>query len=239
MERIFLSDVSGEEITIGGDDAHHLAYSLRAKRGDKITAADAAGNSALIELTDFDKDTITARRISDIRQVKAERKIILADCLPKQNRFETIIEKATELGVCKIEPIISERTIVRPVREESKLERWRRIAKEAAEQCARDTIPEISNLRGLDDWLKEISPLAEDTLLLFCWECERDTTVREVLSEWDGNIIVLIGPEGGFSEREADKIKSAGGKSVTLGERVLKTDTAAISVLAMINYESM
>ena len=239
MKRIFLSDVSGEEITIGGDDAHHLAYSLRAKRGDKITAADAAGNSALIELTDFDKDTITARRISDIRQVKAERKIILADCLPKQNRFETIIEKATELGVCKIEPIISERTIVRPVREESKLERWRRIAKEAAEQCARDTIPEISNLRGLDDWLKEISPLAEDTLLLFCWECERDTTVREVLSEWDGNIIVLIGPEGGFSEREADKIKSAGGKSVTLGERVLKTDTAAISVLAMINYESM
>ena len=239
MKRIFLSNLSSEEITIGGDDAHHLAYSLRAKRGDKITAVDAAGNSALIELTDFDKDTITARRISDIRQVKAERKIILADCLPKQNRFETIIEKATELGVCKIEPIISERTIVRPVREESKLERWRRIAKEAAEQCARDTIPEIANLRGLDDWLKEISPLAEDTLLLFCWECERDTTVREVLSAWDGNIIVLIGPEGGFSEREADKIKSAGGKSVTLGERVLKTDTAAISVLAMINYESM
>lgn len=241
MKRIFLSDVSGEEITIGGDDAHHLAYSLRAKRGDKITAVDAAGNSALIELIDFDKDTITARRISDIRQVKAERKIILADCLPKQNRFETIIEKATELGVCKIEPIISERTIVRPDEERAaiKLERWRRIVKESAEQCARDTIPEIANLRGLDDWLKEISPLAEDTLLLFCWECERDTTVREVLSSWDGNIIVLIGPEGGFSEREADKIKSAGGKSVTLGERVLKTDTAAISVLAMINYESM
>ena len=245
MKRIFLADLSGEEVTIDGDDAHHLAYSLRAKRGDKITAVDAAGNCAVIELIDFERDKIKARRISELQPVVSERKIILADCLPKQNRFETIIEKSTELGVAKIQPLIAERTIVRPDsdREKSKLERWRKIAKEAAEQCARDTIPEISELRKLDDWLKEISPLAEDTLLLFCWESEQITTVREVLSDYratgGGKIIVLIGSEGGFSEREVDAIKSAGGKSVTLGKRVLKTDTAAISVLAMINYEFM
>ena len=237
MKRIFLKKIS-DELTISGDDAHHLAYSLRAKRGDKITAVDGAGNCAEIELINFDKDTIKARRVGELKKVVVEKKIILADCLPKQNRFDNIIEKATELGVEKIIPLISERTILRP--RDGKSERWQRIAKEAAEQCARDTIPEIGDVRELDGWLKEISPLKEDTLLLFCWESELVTTVREVLSvNKDKNIIVLIGPEGGFSEREVQAIKSAGGVSVTLGKRILKTDTAAISVLAMINYECM
>lgn len=245
MKRIFLKDVSGAFVTIGGDDANHLARSLRARRGDKITAVDGAGNCAVLELIDFDRETIKARRVSELQQVVVKRKIILADCLPKQNRFDNIIEKATELGVEKIEPLISERTIARPggTRTQSKLERWQRIAKESAEQCARDTIPEIENIRELADWLKEISPLNEDTLFLFCWESEQDTTVREVLSDYKNSggekIIVLIGPEGGFSEREVREIKAAGGVSVTLGNRILKTDTAAISVLAMINYEFM
>lgn len=237
MKRIFLEKIK-DELTISGDDAHHLAYSLRAKRGDKITAVDGVGNCAEIELINFDKDTIKARRVGELKKVVVEKKIILADCLPKQNRFDNIIEKATELGVEKIIPLISERTILRP--RDGKSERWQRIAKEAAEQCARDTIPEIGSIRELDGWLKEISPLKEDTLLLFCWESELVTTVREVLSvNKDKNIIVLIGPEGGFSEREVQAIKSAGGVSVTLGKRILKTDTAAISVLAMINYECM
>ena len=242
MKRIFLEDLNGAEVTISGNDANHLARSLRARRGDKITAVDGAGNCAVIELIDFDKEKIKARRVSEIKKVVAEKKIILADCLPKQNRFDNIIEKATELGVEKIQPLISERTIARPggLRTQSKLERWRRIAKEASEQCARDTIPEIENIRPLDEWLKEITPLDEDTFLLFCWENEQITTVREVLSvNKDKNIIVLIGSEGGFSEREVSEIKSAGGVSVSLGNRILKTDTAAISVLAMINYERM
>ena len=245
MKRIFVADLNAPEVTITGGDANHLARSLRAKRGDKLTAVDGFGNCAVIELVDFDREKITARRLSELQRVNAEEKIILADCLPKQNRFDTIIEKATELGVDKIEPLISDRTIARPggSREQAKRERWNKIAKEAAEQCARDTIPKIGDIRDLGDWLKEISPLAEDTLLLFCWENESETTVREVLSKFVGangkKIIVLIGPEGGFTEREVREIKSAGGVSVTLGKRVLKTDTAAISVLAMINYELM
>lgn len=240
MKRIFLENVTSDFVTISGDDANHLARSLRARRGDRITAVDGAGNCAIIELIDFDKETIRARRVSDIKKIADGKKIILADCLPKQNRFDNIIEKATELGVAKIEPLISERTIARPggVRAQFKLERWRKIAKEAAEQCARNTIPEIKEIRELDDWLKKIT--LDDTLLLFCWENEPERTIREVLSvNRNKNIIVLIGPEGGFSEREVNAIKSAGGVSVTLGKRILKTDTAVISVLAVINYESM
>ncbi len=242
MKRIFLEDITSNEIKIIGPDARHLAYALRAKRGDRITAVDGSGNCAVIELIDFDRETIKAQRIGEVRKVVGGGKIILADCLPKQNRFESIIEKATELGVDKIQPLISERTIARPggAREKNKLERWRKIAKESSEQCARDTIPEIGDVLKLDDWLKKISPLDSDWLFLFCWELEKSTTVREVLSRCDKeNIFVLIGPEGGFSEREVSEIKSAGGISASLGDRILKTDTAAISVLAMINYERM
>ncbi|MBR0060863.1 MAG: 16S rRNA (uracil(1498)-N(3))-methyltransferase, partial [Selenomonadaceae bacterium] len=234
MKRIFLEDLTAAELKISGQDARHLAYSLRARRGERIRAVDRAGNCAVIELIDFNNDSVKARRIGEMQKVIVERKIILADCLPKQNRFETIIEKATELGVDKIQPLISERTIARP---KDKLERWRRIAKESSEQCGRDTIPEIGDVRKLDDWLKEIFPLKENWLFLFCWEEEKVTTVREVLSEnKNSNVIVLIGPEGGFSEREVLAIKTAGGVSASLGSRILKTDTAAISVLAMINY---
>ena len=237
MKRIFLEDLTAAELKISGQDARHLAYSLRARRGDKIKAVDRAGNCAVIELTDFNNDSVKARRISEMQKVIVERKIILADCLPKQNRFEAIIEKATELGVDKIQPLISERTIARP---KDKLERWRRIAKESSEQSGRDTIPEIGDVRKLDDWLKEVAALKDDWLFLFCWELEKTTTVREVLSAHrDSNIVVLIGPEGGFSEREVLAIKTAGGISASLGSRILKTDTAAISVLAMINYERM
>ena len=237
MKRIFLEDLTAAELKISGQDARHLAYSLRARRGERIRAVDRAGNCAVIELIDFNNDSVKARRIGEMQKVIVERKIILADCLPKQNRFETIIEKATELGVDKIQPLISERTIARP---KDKLERWRRIAKESSEQCGRDTIPEIGDVRTLDDWLKEIFPLKENWLFLFCWEEEKVTTVREVLSEnKNSNVIVLIGPEGGFSEREVLAIKTAGGVSASLGSRILKTDTAAVSVLAMINYERM
>ena len=247
MKRIFLEDVTADKITISGDDARHLAYSLRARRGDRLTAVDRAGRRAVIELTDFDRNAINAQRVGEIQPIAVDKKIILADCLPKQNRFDTIIEKAAELGVDKIQPLISERTIARPnnFREKSKLERWQRIAKEAAEQCARDTIPEIESIRDLDTWLKITSAIDKGNFfLLFCWENEQQTTIREVLSEYkahdaDKDLIVLIGPEGGFSDREVREIKFAGGVSVTLGKRVLKTDTAAISALAMINYEFM
>ena len=246
MKRVFVEDVTGTEVTIRGGDANHMARSLRFKRGDRITAVDGAGNCALLELVDFNREMISARRISEIQKTAVEQSIVLADCLPKQNRFDNIIEKATELGVDRIEPLISERTIARPnnSRGQSKLERWSRIAKESAEQCARNTIPTFGEIRGLDAWLNEISPLDDGTLFLFCWEGEQTTTVREVLRAYknsggDKNFIVLIGPEGGFSEREVHAIKAAGGVSVSLGKRILKTDTAAVSVLAMINYEFM
>lgn len=281
MKRIFLKDMIADEIILTGDDAHHLAYSLRAKKGDRIIAVDRFGNSATIELTDFDKEKIFAKCVSEIKKVnssetikiihrvgksdevethfKANEKvytkhITLAECLPKQNKFDFVVEKATELGADKIIPLISDRTIARPgnFREKSKLERWARVAKESAEQCARDTLPEIENIHELMEWLKIIAPKlgrftknkfdCKGELLLFCNEREKDETIQNILREYkiaecDKNIIILIGPEGGFSDREVREIKNIGGVSVSLGKRILKTDTAAVTTLANVQYE--
>lgn len=285
MKRIFLEGKLTNEVKITGDDAHHLAYSLRAKVGDKIVAVDRFGNSAELELVDFDKDTITAKCISKIKPVKSvenikiirtvyssdkverhfetvekifAKHITLAECLPKQNKFDYIVEKVTELGAEKICPLISDRTIARPdsLRTKAKLDRWNRIAKETSEQSARDTLPEIGNIVELYDWLKEVKPTlgrfkevdgkkifnCKGALLLFCYEGEEEQKIQTVLQDFknadcDKNIIILIGPEGGFSEREVKDIKSAGGVSVSLGKRILKTDTAAISALAVVQYE--
>ncbi len=270
MKRIFLDDAISENIKITGKNAHHLAYSLRAKKGDKIVAVDALGMTAVIELVDFDKETISAKCVGKIEKVNPvemiridnkqiyKKHITLAECLPKQNKFDFVVEKATELGVDKIIPLISDRTIARPgiLRAKNKIERWERIAKETAEQSARDTLPKIEEIRELLDWLKEISPTlccfqnVDDSekffdggeLLIFCYENEQKVTLQEILREYkfcecDKNIILLIGPEGGFTDREAREIKSYGGVSVTLGNRILKTDTAALSALAAVQYE--
>ncbi len=276
MKRIFLEDIISDNVTITGKDARHLAYSLRAKKGDRIVAVDAAGNTAIIELTNFDKESISAKCVSEITKVNAEtvqimneesdeaeiftKHITLAECLPKQNKFDFVVEKATELGVDRIIPLISDRTIARPgsFRAKSKLERWARVAKEAAVQCARDTIPEIGEIRELSDWIKDISRTlgtfrsvgntgakkfdGKGAILIFCYENEREVPLQKILREYkncdcDKDIILLIGPEGGFTDHEVREIKSYGGISVSLGKRILKTDTAAISALASVQYE--
>ena len=255
MKRIFLDKLS-ETVEITGKDANHLANSLRAKIGDKIVAVDSEGNTATLELVKFDSEKIFAKCVSEIKAAEKifTKNITLADCLPKQNRFDMIVEKATELGVDKLKPLISDRTIARPgnFRAKTKLERWNRIAKEAAEQCARDILPEIGSINELSDWLKEIAPNlgkfengkfnGQGALLLFCYEKETADNLSSVLREYkncncDKNIIILIGPEGGFSEREVREIKNCGGVSVSLGKTILKTDTAAITALAIVQYE--
>lgn len=258
MKRIFLEDKLSGNVTIGGKDAHHLAYSLRAKKGERIIAVDPFGNTAVLELVDFDKENIRAKCVSEIEKVKSAEfavNITLAECLPKQNKFDAIVEKATELGVENIEPLISDRTIARPgtFRVKSKLDRWARVAKEAAEQCGRDTLPKFGTIRELADWLKEISKIvghfngknhfdAKGPLLIFCNENENVVPLQKVLRNYKAcncarEIIILIGPEGGFNEKEIESIISAGGVSVTLGKTILKTDTAAIAAVASVIYE--
>jgi 16S rRNA (uracil1498-N3)-methyltransferase len=263
--RFFISpeQVSGQSITISGEDVHHIVKVLRMKTGDELLLCDGKGAEYSAKIAQVNKSDITV-------EVKARSKreiryplITLGQGLPKSDKMNWIVQKATELGVANIIPLLTERTIVK-VREEGKrVARWQRIAREAAMQSNRPDIPNVQHIRTFADFLKSLTnppsphfikggssknpPLEKgeegglsspDTLLLLPWE-EGTFPIKGILRDNPGrkNIIMLIGPEGGFSAREAEAAQGKGFHLVSLGPNILRTETAAIAALSMIGYE--
>ena len=153
-------------------------------------------------------------------------------------KMETIIQKSVELGVYSIVPIITARTIVTEKHGiEKKLDRWNRVSAEAVKQCKRGIVPEVKKSLNFNEMLDD---LAQYDLVLFPYEDENDASIKDVLrnlKDKKENIAVIIGPEGGFSQEEAQAVVDAGGKSVSLGKTILRTETAGPATLAMIMYE--
>ena len=224
MRQIKVKSIS-QQFEITGDEAKHLIYSLRSKTGERINVIDEDGQRALIELVGFSKDKVTGQLIKLLSQ-KMKESITLAVSIPKHG-LDDIIRQATEIGVHAIQPIITERTISKP--SSSKQERWQRIAKEAAEQSG-----------ALEPVVKPIIPLKElieqtNGQIIFCNETENQRKISEV--KLKDELTIIIGCEGGFSESEIKFIEETGAVSVTLGNNILKVDTAAIFALAAIKSQ--
>jgi len=217
---------------ISGSDVHHIKDVLRMKIGGELELLDGTGKIYEARISGIKKDKIICKVLSmRTEETKLKVKITLAQCLPKAKKMELIIQKCTELGVDRIIPILSERTIARG----EKLNRWRTIAKEAAEQSGRLTIPKISPLTRFEGVLKIKDQF---DLALIPWELETKTTLKQVLTnQRPRHLLILIGPEGGFSRSEINFAKSAGFTSVSLGPSILRTETAGMALLAMIGYE--
>lgn len=217
---------------ITGSDAHQVKNVLRMKPKDKLQLLDGTGTLYNCEILDLAREQIVCR-IVDSQQANQETKtkITLAQGLPKGRKMDLIVEKCTELGVDQIIPITTERAIAK----EAKLERWQKIAKEAAEQSGRATIPIISPLIIFDEVLKLKNNY---DLALMPWELEKDNSLKSILSKVCGlkSIIVLIGPEGGFAQKEVDAAIKSGFQPVSLGPRILRTETAGLAILSMLNY---
>ncbi|MFH1683799.1 MAG: 16S rRNA (uracil(1498)-N(3))-methyltransferase [Candidatus Margulisiibacteriota bacterium] len=233
---------------ITGSDAHQIKDVLRLKAGDKLELLDGTGKSFLSKITKIKSNEILCEVLEQSTPNSELRtQVTLAQCLPKAKKMDLIIQKCTELGVHKIIPTLSERSIAKG----EKLERWKKIAKEAAEQSGRSTIPEVSPLAKFEDVLKLKNNY---DLCLIPWELEKETTLKKVLTNDQTNklsthptnklsnyptnkLIVLIGPEGGFSQKEIALAKKAGFTSISLGQRILRTETAGLAMMAMITYE--
>ena len=159
-------------------------------------------------------------------------KITLAQALPKSSKMDDIVQKSTELGVFEIIPVTTERSIPKS----DKSERWNKIAKESAEQSGRVHVPQIKNTVSFDELLKSCENYG---LKLLPWECENSRSLKTELvnNKNASSVLILIGPEGGFSPKEAEKASLKGFKSVSLGKRILRTQTAGPATLAMILYE--
>lgn len=240
--RRFLIDadriVAGEAL-ISGDAAHRIANVLRLKAGDHVALLDGSGWEHEAELMSISGDEVRAR-IIETKKCGGEPglKLTLAVCLPKSDKLDLIVQKCTELGISRMIVVDSERCVARldPVKAEDRLRRWRRIAGEAAEQAGRARPPEVDGVVGYGELAAQIC--SHGTGLL-AWEDEKHTSLKEALAgHKDGDAVLLIvGPEGGLTEREAELARQAGAKCVSLGRRTLRCETAAIAACAAIMYE--
>lgn len=240
MTRIFVPEgsLSAETVTVTGGDAVHIAAALRMRAGERLVLCDGAGRAAECVILSSSPSEVVCRienELTDTPELPV--RVSLFQSLPKSDKFEFIIQKATELGVCVIVPVVSERCISRPDGKalEKKRSRWAQIAREAAQQSGRSVVPEIAPAVRFPDALA--SP-GSDELRLFCDEDERTVSLRSALSGFGGGrISVFVGPEGGWSARERGLAASAGYTSVTFGRRILRCETAPLYVMSCIGYE--
>ncbi|MFH1046021.1 MAG: 16S rRNA (uracil(1498)-N(3))-methyltransferase [Candidatus Omnitrophota bacterium] len=232
--------IKGDHAVISGDEAHHIVDVMRLKAEDHLQFFDGTGKIYAGRIVSVSPEKVVKIAITLIKTDTGQREveITLAQALPKKKKMEYIIGKCTELGVDVIIPVATARTVIRLEKERAgrKNARWQKIAQEAAKQCGRATITDI---RPMSSWQKIINAADHyDFKLLPCLS-EKTKPLKEVLREQTGlkSIIVCIGPEGGFTPQEIDQAQKYGFSAVSLGKNVLKSDTAAIAVLAMINYE--
>ncbi|WP_379135132.1 RsmE family RNA methyltransferase [Paenibacillus sp. sgz500958] len=248
MQRYFVApeQFSGDTVRIDGEDARHIAKVMRGKEGDKLIVSDGVAREALVEIARIEIGEITATVLEPLEMThEATVKVTVAQSLPKGDKMETVIQKCTEIGAVAFVPFLSERTIVQyDERKESKrLERWRKISKEAAEQAHRNRVPAVHSPLS---WKKLLQSFKDYGAVYFCYEKEEGLQLRSAVAPWtaalttesEHSVLVVVGPEGGFSEGECREAEEAGAVSVGLGRRILRCETAGMVAAACILYES-
>ena len=242
MSRFFVETGAVKDSTIeitDQDDIKHIYKVLRLGVGDKIEVSDSSEFEYLTEIQTVDPSVITAKIIDKQKFAREpELKVTLFQGVPKQGKMEGIIQKSAELGVNAIIPVFTDRTVVTEKQSfGKKLERWKKVSAEAVKQCKRGIVPEIGKNLTFQEMLDTICGY---DLVLITYEEEQELTIKDVLQSIavkPKNIAIIIGPEGGFAEKEAEAAVAAGCKSVTLGKTILRTETAGPAALAMVMYE--
>lgn len=223
-------------IRITGPDVIHISRVLRLGRGSLLTVLDGRGKSYEAVIRDLDRDEVVCEIIKQLLTTPAcPVKVTLVQGIPKGDKMDLIIQKGTELGVSRVIPLLCRRTVVKldGDRVLRKRERWQRIALEAAKQCRRPDVPEVAEPAELDGVL---GSLPANCTALIPWEEENKVSLKDLLYEIKAveEIYVFIGPEGGFTAGEVAGARAAGVRPVTLGPRILRTETAGIAVITMV-----
>lgn len=242
MPKFFVAreKITENQIIIDTEDVSHISRVLRLGEGDVLTVCDSQGTDYEAEIVSLGQKEIVCKINS--RSASASEpniRVTLFQGLPKASKMEYIIQKTTELGITEIVPAKLSRCVVKidnKKDEAKKLDRWQKISSSAAKQSGRGIIPKISQIMTLDEIIEKSK---EFDLFFVPYECEEQKKLREVLlSKKDVKSVgFLIGPEGGFDIAETEKLRNAGIDTVTLGKRILRTETAGEAVLAMTMYE--
>lgn len=227
--------ISNDQVKLLGPDVDHIRTVLRLKPGDNIYVMDGSGKRYSVSLTNIRREEILGEIVSiDNVGTESPLTIHMGQVLLKGNKFDDIISKAVELGVHSLTPLISDRCVVKLKRDdlEKKAVRWQKIALEAAKQCRRTIIPDVEHGQSLETFFQKCK---EYELKIMFWENERSTRIKDLeVRESFGNIAVVTGPEGGFTESEIKMARKYGFKIASLGPRILRAETAPIAVLAIL-----
>lgn len=236
MQRYFSNKLKDNKFELREDDMYHITRVMRMTSGDKIEVV-CNENVYLCCLENVNnKLEVSVVSVSKKEEKEIREKVLIIPLL-KESKMDLILQKATELGVDKIIPVVMERSIIKLERDKEikKLERWSKICKEASEQSMRLNIPVISNVKTL----KNLESL--DGLKIVCSTKEKENSIKLFLQSHKtyDRINIVIGPEGGLSPKEEDYLNSIGFESVTLGEQIMRVETVPMYILSVINYENM
>lgn len=242
MPRFFVktNQINNDNIDIIGEDVKHIKNVLRKQIGDKIEVCNQdTGDSYKCEIENFSEDEIKTNIIEKLTNIQERVKVDIYQGLPKSDKMELIIQKSVELGANAIIPVNMKRCVVKleGKDESKKIDRWQKIAESAAKQCGRSFIPEVKHLANVKDICNLINEY--DTIIV-AYENEKDNTLKSELKKLNSEnlkIGIVIGPEGGFEESDVNILRENGARIVTLGNRILRTETVALNVLSIVMYE--
>jgi len=241
MSKFFVNagNIGDGAISITGEDVNHIKNVLRLKTGDKLLLCDGRGTDYEVVVEEFAHGLIRTSIVASYAgTTEPPIEVTLFQGIPKLDKMDYIVQKCVELGVGKIVPVINDRTVVRMDAGADvlkKVSRWRKIAAEAAKQCNRGIIPGVEQPQGF----KEALRLAGDAEIgIILYENEKENGIRSCISGREiKKIALFIGPEGGYSENEIKNAVSSGMKTVKLGPRILRTETAGIAAISILMYE--
>jgi 16S rRNA (uracil1498-N3)-methyltransferase len=231
-------NISGDTAVLSGTEAGHMLRSLRLSVGDSFHAFDEEGTRYRMRILEATSRSLRAEILEAFAAEPPPRvAVTLLVGLPKADKMDFILEKATEMGVSRVIPFRSSRTIPRvdPSDAKKRLLRWERVALAAAKQCGSGRVPEVSGIVPFNEAL--LHAAKHDGAIIF-YEGEREISLKKVLSGMDGvrSIALVVGPEGGFSADEVKEALAAGCRCAGLGSRILRVETAALAVLSMVMY---
>ncbi len=244
MSKFFVKNnqINNNSINIIGEDVNHIVNVLRMKKEDELQVCNQeTGENYITKIKSFSKEKIECKIVKKINKtVESNANIVLFQGIPKFDKMELIIQKNIEVGVKKIVPVLMERTVVKLDERtiNKKIERWQKISEVAAKQSMRDIIPEIENVIKLKDVEKQ-----HYDIILVAYENEDKNMLKNELIKLKNkkmdkyNIAIVIGPEGGISSKELEILKNMGAVFVSLGKRILRTETAGIVMSGNIIYE--
>lgn len=242
MDRFFVQkqniNLETKTCIIEGEDVKHISKVLRCKIGEELEICDNDNNEYICEITDIDKSFVSLNILEkvDIKR-ESDLKIKVYQGLPKGPKMEMILQKLTEIGVHEIVLVQTKRSVskVDDKKEDKKLERWERIIYEAAKQSKRGKIPKLRGILSFKDALEDMK---NNDLNIAPYENERTKSIKQAIKGVNVNTMgIFVGPEGGFEECEIEAIEEIGGKSVSLGPRILRTETASLVASSIVLYE--